>query len=233
MVNIAILKESADKTIRTEKCFLSALDSCLDIIEIPVKRGAIGWKSKQFLRELCLDAGHVLTESVFLKKYQKGLSDKTILQMFPTECVFALLESVNSDNFAIYTDFKTVYLMNLICLFGKKFSYLTIYTSKTEMLKNVSDYIFETLGLPIKSKQYHPEQGIRERYLMIVKKQEVSVIDFMFDREFADVQLSFCHPLNMYSDTLLTEILKITAEKGMCQNVFTTNKVKIVGEISK
>lgn len=233
MVNIAILKESDGKTIRTEKCFLSALDSCVDIMEIPVKRGAVRRKHRRFLCRFCFDNKHILTESAYLKKYQKGLSDKTILQLFPTECIFALDDNLTDNTLALYTDCKTNFFMELIYLFGNKFPYLTIYTPKKEMLKNVADFILEAFGLPIKSEQYRPGQRIKERYLLIVKKQELSVKDFVLEREIVDVRLSFGYPLNVYSDTLLTEILKIAAEKGKCQDVFKTNKVKIVGEISK
>ena len=199
---------------------------------IPFRRNRIKIKHKKVLKRILTEHKHIVTDDVFVEKYQKGLCKRSVLYFYPKECINAITCGANCERFAFYAERKSNYLCNLLDLFGKSNSYLTLYCPAVDAFNEIQEYLLKKSGILLRLKKYDSEEDVSERYIVKVNTCVV-VKDLDTQKVYSDVSLSFLHPLNLYSDTAMTEIFKILTEKGKSVNLFDMHKVKIVGEISK
>ena len=232
MDKITVLCATSEKKITMKTQMLPMFNVDIQTIFVPTHKNIIKFKHKKVLKYIQAECKHIVTDDVLLKKYQKGLCENSVLYFYPLECVDALTRGVNCERFAFYTKCKSDYLRTLLSIFGKASSYVTLYCHDVDFFNEMAEQLLEDCGILVRIKKYNSEEDVSERYLLEVNNGVV-VKELDTQKVYSDVSLSFFHPFNLHSDTVMTEIFKILTKKGKSVNLFDMHKVKIVGEISK
>ncbi len=231
MIEIAVLKTAEDKNMREESIDIPELGCRVCVIFVPFKR-KVKRRIRAKLTKILINYAYVLAENEKLTAYEKGRSFKSLFYYYPRDTILHITQNAPCASAAVVAASVTPLLKKTVLELGTFYRIVTIYTIKESEMKEFSEGLYESVGLPIHVKTLDLSVKPAERYLIRIA-DDITVFDSAENIEYADLAVVFRFPLSKYKTLPLTDIFKICLDAGLSFDLFPGGKVKIVGEISK